>query len=216
VSVDVWAAWPTISPMLSRPQVEKWRELGYKVAVLVNPPFGPEDFERADMVIVQEEWTGFPVAANVLCLEAPGDVVVIVGTDIDPDTSRTAQELGGRFLERFPDLCGVIQPTGDEYGEVQSCAVSPWIGRGFIEKAYGGRGPYWPGYFHYFCDRELQAKAQAMGAFEQWPQVIQYHRHWQREAQPRRPRHLRTAKRLHSRDRAIFESRQAEGFPDGR
>lgn len=210
---EVWAVWPTVHLELSRAQIQKWKSLGYKVAVLVNPPHCNQDLPEADMVVVQSEWKGFPLAANVLCAEAHGDIVAVVGDDVFPDPHRNAQEIGEEFQERFPDLFGVMQPTGDKYGCWDRCAVSPWIGRKFINEAYGGIGPYWPGYYHYFSDEELQAYAEQLGVFQQREDLCQYHDHWQREKGVKRPKHLRKAKLQWSQDRWTFKIRKAKGFP---
>jgi len=217
---DVWVGWPTVSPSQSQEMVRWWRAMGYKVAVLIDDPAQPdvlkgllETLQAADRVIVQREWLGFPCAANVLCREAPGDIVVVVGDDVYPDPHVGAQEIGCQFVEQFPDLFGVMQPTGDKFASIHLCAVSPWIGRGFIQKAYEGKGPYWGGYWHYFSDQELQEKAVQLGVFQQREDLTQYHDHWQRKAVPQRPRHLLKAKRLWAQDKALFDQRQKEGFP---
>jgi len=192
--------------------IERWHDMGYKVAVLVNPPFTHSDLPEADRVIVQEAWLGFPIAVNILCREVPGDVVAVVGDDVLPDPRRKAPEIRKLFLDSFPDTFGVIQPSGDVYGLSDICAVSPWIGRKFIEESYGGRGPYHEGYFHYFSDHELQVVAEMMKVFKQWPDVVQFHDHWQRRKE-RRPAHLLPAKSLHGTDAKLFDSRKLKGFP---
>jgi len=209
---DIWAVWPTVSPERSRPMIQKWHEMGYKVAVLVNPPHVHTDLPEADRVIVQDRWQGFPVAVNALCAEAPGNVVVVVGDDVYPDSTSTAQEIGQAFILRFPDLFGVMQPTGDQYGMWDKCAISPWIGRRFITDAYGGGGPYWPGYFHYWSDHELQIVAEKMGVFQRRPDITQYHDHWQRKHETR-PSHLVPARKHHEQDKTLFHTRQSAGFP---
>ena len=210
---EVWAVWPTISVERSLPIIDRWHERGYKVALLVNPPLDNTMFRGAEMVIVQEEWLGFPMAANILCAEALGDIVVVAGDDLYPDENQTAQEIGEAFRGVFPDLMGVMQPTGDQYGCYDKCAVSPWIGRKFINAAYGGIGPYWPGYFHYFCDEELQEYAIKLGCFQQRSDILQYHDHWQRKEGVTRPKHLFRAKREWRKDKRTFENRKQKGFP---
>jgi hypothetical protein len=209
---DVWVVWPTVHLEQSREMIDAWQALGYKVALLVNPPLSNMDFIKAEIVITQDEWLGFPAAANILCRTVPGNIVVVVGDDILPDPNSTAQQIGEQFLNRFPDTFGVMQPTGDEFGSYKDCAVSPWIGRKFIEEAYGGSGPYWEKYFHYFCDQELQEYAMKLGVFEQVSYLIQYHKHWQREERHERPGHLLKAKKKWHDDKRIFEERKLKGF----
>ena len=209
--MEVWACFPTVHLKETNEIASLWKEYGYKVAVFVNPPFAYSKL-KVDKVFIQNKWEGFGVAANILCHGVPGDVVVLIGDDILPHPGRTAQEIGEEFKERFPDLFGVMQPTGDDYGSIKICAISPWIGRGFIEKAYGGQGPYWGEYKHYYSDHELQVVATLLGAFQQRPDLIQYHDHWQRRNE-RRPKHLRKAKRGYVKDKQLFRRRKGENFP---
>lgn len=215
MSPSIFAVWPTVNIDRSRKMIDVWHERGYRVAVLLNPPHEHTDLPGADIVVVQEEWKGFPVAANILCHEVPSDIVVVVGDDLFPDPSRTAEEIGQEMILRFPDLFGVMQPTGDQYGWTHKCAVSPWIGRGFIERAYGGIGPYWPGYFHYFSDQELQEYAVSIQAFQQRPDLTQFHDHWQRKKGTFRPKYLRRARRLWEQDRNLFNERKRRLWPWG-
>lgn len=212
---DVWVAWPTVNVERSKTMVGLWQEKGYKVILLVNPPHINMDFLEAEMVIVQPKWQGFAIAANALCWEAPGDIVVVVGDDIYPDKEHTAKEIARDFKARFPDLNGVMQPTGDKFGWTHKCAVSPWIGRKFIETSYNGHGPYWERYYHYFSDQELQEYAAKLGLFQQREDLSQFHDHWQRKEDGRRPPYLMESKRQWHKDKRTFEQRMAKGFPDG-
>jgi len=209
--MNIWVVWPTVHPQLSRDMAKKWKALGYKVAILVNPPHDREDL-GADKVIVQQKWAGFPKAANALCRSVDADIVVAAGDDVHPDSTRIMQEVGAQFLERFPDLFGVMQPTGDDFANTSICAVSPWIGRTFIEKAYNGNGPFWEEYFHYYSDHELQVVAEILGAFHQRKDITQYHDHWQRRGE-QRPPHLQKAQQMWKRDRMLFEERKKRNFP---
>lgn len=215
MSVEVWAAWPTINIERSLTMIDLWQRCGYKVAILINPPFEHTALPTADRVIVQKEWSGFPAAANILCRETPGNIVVVVGDDVYPDPRVEAEKIGVEFVKRFPDTFGVMQPIGDKFAWTHKCAVSPWIGRAFIEKAYDGQGPFWPEYFHYFSDQELQEYAIMKKAFQQRDDLAQFHDHWQRKENPKRPRHLRKAKRMWAKDKAVFDSRKKKGFPHG-
>lgn len=209
---EVWAVWPTVNISRSRQRIGEWKARGYKTAVLINPPHQELALSTADRVLVQSEWKGFPVAVNLLCRSVPGDIVVVVGDDVTPDPIQTADEIAQSFIRRFPDLFGVAQPTADKYGCWSTCAVSPWIGRRFIQEAYGGKGPYWEGYYHYFSDEELQSVATKLGAFVQWESVLQYHHHWERYTKER-PQHLLEAKDRWQADRSTFFRRTKSGFP---
>ena len=211
--LNIWAVWPTISLERSEVCCNRWHEQGYKTAVLVNPPYGTDHVPFADMVMVQPDWAGFPTAVNLLCRIASADIVVVVGDDVDPDKKYTAQEIGEGFVKRFPDLYGVMQPIGDKFGWTHKCAVSPWIGRAFVEESYDGNGPYREEYFHYFSDQELQEYAITQEAFQQRADLTQYHDHWQRQENPQRPPHLMKAKKQWHQDKIMFEERKAKGWP---
>lgn len=211
--LNIWVAWPSVRMEESRALVEEWKAMGYQTAVLVNPPHVDTDIPNADRVIIQSQWKGFPIAANILCKETPGNIIIVVGDDIYPDKQKTAEELGQEFLQRFPDLFGVMQPTGDDYAAIKECCVSPWIGRRFIEECYENNGPYWEEYFHYWCDRELQEIAMLFEAFQQRSDVSQYHDHWQRREGVKRPPYLMEALHKHTKDSRLFRERQSKKFP---
>jgi len=208
---EVWVVWPTVHPGLSHNMVQVWKARGYKTAVLMNPEHQGDT--GADVEIIQPKWKGFPAAVNVLCHAVGGEVVVVVGDDVFPSKEHTAHELLARFLDEFPDTFGVVQPTGDGFASENICAVSPWIGRTFIEEAYGGQGPFHEGYYHYYSDHELQKVAEGLGCFSQWDDVTQFHDHWQRQDKPKRPKHLKAAERSWSKDMKLFKNREARGFP---
>lgn len=87
----------------------------------------------------------------------------------------------------YNPLFSVCQPTGDRWTEddsgsaaIDRVAGSPWMGRLFCQRMYGGTGPLFHGYFHMFVDEELQNVAQRLGVFAQTRRLTQKHRHWQR------------------------------------
>lgn len=212
--LNVWAVWPTVNIERTQKMIPIWRVKGYKVAVLL-------DFNRyvkldCDMLLVQERWQGFPVAANLLCHSVPGDIVVVIGDDVYPDLKLTAQDIAKDFIKKFPSTFGVMQPIGDDFGSTKICAVSPWVGRKFIEEMYGGYGPFCTDYFHYYTDHELQIIATKYNAFYQRSDVTQFHDHWQRKENPERPQYLLKAGELWHRDEIIFKQRKAAGFPNHR
>ncbi len=92
---------------------------------------------------------------------------------------------------------GVMQPTGDRWGDsiatrrqygenrgayLDRIAGSPWMGREWVKRAYGGKGPMHAGYRHMYADEELKEVAEKLGVY--WPRrdIIQMHRHWGRIA----------------------------------
>ncbi|RLF30316.1 MAG: hypothetical protein DRN14_00235 [Thermoplasmata archaeon] len=207
---DVWAIWPSAHPKLANETAKRWKAAGYKTAVLLDN-VGDRPSE-CNAVCVAREWKGFPNAINVLTRMVKADMVVCIGDDLFPAREADCQTIARQFAERFPDLFGVMQPTGDRFGSIDECAPSPWIGRGFIDEAYGGNGPYYDQYFHYFCDAELQEVAVLLDAFQQRRDLSQYHDHWQRDG-GERPPHLMRALKEWKKDRALYEGRKRHNFP---
>jgi hypothetical protein len=201
-----------------------WKARGYRTAII---------FERQDLArvragrrVMQERHLGYGVSLNRLIatvLAEMSDCTAIVtgGDDTFPVETVDAAELERQFLERFPDTLGVMQPTGDDwcgsYGEDgrrsnEISAQSPWLGRAFCERAYRGSGPYWPGYYHFYADTELQAVAERLEIFWQRPDIADFHNNWKRHGHVR-PKHLYEARRRWAADQALFLSRRENGFP---
>jgi len=141
------------------------------------------------------------------------------------------------FAKGCPDQSartfGVMQPTGDRWGSTDPWAQklppnrrayidrvcgSPWMGREFCRRMYGGAGPLFPGYRHMFVDEELQAVAEKLGVLWQRPDLTHRHNHWGRGPNVQTsdcpeflravsgPEHWKEAS-------ALFQSRKAAGFP---
>lgn len=116
---------------------------------------------------------------------------------------------------------GVMQPTGDPWSDsngriIERIAGSPWLGREWCRRAYGGDGPLPPYYKHNFADEELQLVAQNLGVFWQRPDLVQEHRHWGRPGKPGgyRPSWWNTqCGSDFGVARELFEQRKAAGFP---
>jgi len=208
---EVWAVWPSAQIDLCEENTSRWNHSGYKVAVLVDA--GAPHPMLPDLVIEGGEWNGYPTAMNQLCHTVPGKVVVCAGDDIHPPAELPLAEIYSQFMERFPDTFGVMQPTGDRFGLIDDCCPSPWLGRALIAEAYGGAGPFWEEYFHYFCDGELKLIAEMQNALWQRPDLSQYHDHWQRE-NGKRPAHLMEALGKHKEHRKLFDKRKRSNFPN--
>lgn len=209
---EVWAVWPCVNEEVAETSARRWREAGYCVAVLLD---GDEErtVPSANVVMRGGEYRGFPIAVNKLLHAVSGPVVVVPGHDVFPHVGKAPQEIAEEFYQRFPDTYGVMQPIGDQFGSYRKCATSPWVGRAFIERAYEGLGPYWPEYFHYFCDQELQDKAVLDKAFWQRTDLLHFHQHWQREDPNGRPAHLMKALSLWEKGRNLYRLRKSQGFP---
>jgi hypothetical protein len=219
-------------------RMDKWRAMGYKIALW------RDHFDQgivADIIFAERGYPGFYVACNNLILDcliynSDCDWMVCAGDDTDPDPTKTAGEIERECTEHFvnphprkfnPGTFGVMQPTGHRWGDKQGAYIdrvagSPWIGREFARRVNGGKGPWWPEYFHQFGDEELQAVATKLGVFWQRPDLTHFHQHWglplpgqtigHKSSMPpflakaNSPEHWRQYK-------ALFEARKAAGFP---
>lgn len=183
---EVWFAIPSANPEKCRRTLPKWREKGYKVAILQNHTRGDVP---ADLVVWSDTYPGWPESINILHREiVPKDAPIIVsgGDDMLPDPDHTAEELAEQFLERFPDGFGVMQPHGDTFMQARQYCGSPWLGRGFCRRMYRGSGPMFGGYRHNWADNELFWVAKGLGVLWERPDLSHFHEHFTRtgEAPP--------------------------------
>jgi hypothetical protein len=239
--MSVWLTIPSARP---EPQakaiIDQWRGLGYRVALWresekVNPMGGGI---QADLVKVgPEAYPGYAIAVNQLIgialrLDHTARWFVIGGDDVQPDLAHRADEIAAQCEDYFGTLAncsrhddpealyGVMQPTGDRWGDSRGAYIdricgSAWIGREFAMRAYGGLGPLWPEYKHMFVDEELQNVARREGVLWQRRDLIQLHQHAQRTPNSVTPPHLREwYGRAHwDEAKALFTRRQAANFP---
>ena len=184
---------------------------------------------------------------GIIAMDPKCQWFVTGGDDILPDPKRTAQEIAkdctALFRAKFypaansQQTCpletfGVMQPTGDRWGAdepwarakypnepayIDRVCGSPWMGREFCRRIYGGRGPIWPEFWHMFEDEHLQCVAKKLGILWQRRDLTHHHNHWGRTGfanlQPdflsraNSPTHWAEAK-------AIFERLKAGGFAE--
>lgn len=249
--MSAWLCIPSARPVAEvNALMAKWRERGYKIA-LWRDGYSPE--LDCDKQLFGSAYPGYAMAVNrviehVLREDPTCDWCVIGGDDVEPDPNKCAceiavqcsvhflqqgepQECDGAFWATYrPGSFGVMQPTGDRWGEheawarqmhpnrpayIDRVAGSAWIGREFAQRAYGGNGPLWPEYQHMFVDEELQAVAEKMGVFWQRRELTQFHHHWGRGPAQNMPAFLAKANsNAHwVASRELFEKRKAAGFP---
>ncbi|MES2393495.1 MAG: hypothetical protein V4555_17800 [Acidobacteriota bacterium] len=214
--------------------IPKWTAAGYKTAIWRDSGAPPIE---ANITIIGK-YPGYSKACNALIKMALADQacqwVVGGGDDVLPDPDHGPEEIAEECEEHFtcaPDLpgtcakCrtyGVMQPTGDPWRDLQGriierIAGSPWIGRAFAERVYGGNGPWWPDYFHCFGDEELMLVAQRMGVYWQRPDLVHHHEHWARKSGDVKdmPEFLKEANSAAhwEKYKALFMQRKAAGFP---
>lgn len=207
--------------------------MGYLVAI--RRDIGDE---TVDCDLLQYgSYEGYAKAANglvadVMKFDSAAQWFVTGGDDTDPDPNNSAEFIAAQchmeFFHRSSGLhetFGVMQPTGDRYagGSIDRIAGSPWIGREFVERAYGGNGPYWPEYKHMFVDEEIREVAMMLGVYWMRRDLTHFHRHVFRESdaidssavlkplpeflkEPNSPAHWNKFK-------ALYERRKSAGFP---
>lgn len=233
--MSVWLCIPSKRPPEQvAPLLAKWHALGYKIA-LCRDEAEAGDLE-CDLMESILPYPGYSVATNqlvrlVMRQESSADWFVIGGDDVEPDAAHPAQQIADQCIGYFGGTFGVMQPTGDRWGDTPSSRErfgaergayidrvcgSAWIGREFAQRVYGGRGPLWPGYAHMYADEELQCVAEKLGVLWQRRHLIQLHRHWGRERglASDMPEFLRKANDEMGKYRQVFEARKAAGFPE--
>lgn len=179
----VWYAIPSCNPERARRCFGAWHDMGYRCAVLVDGT--TEAPPNADLVIRHSAFRGYFASVNVLCrkilaMHPDVEIVVTGGDDMLPDPKVRADDIAAQFRADFPDLCGVMQPTGDDLPGTDRICGSPWLGRGWIERGYNGTGPMHAGYRAFYGDEELRIVATRADRMLDRPDLVQRHEHWSR------------------------------------
>jgi len=215
--MSVWYLCPSARPRREAEScLQAWLDFGCRVMIirqgepLVLPIYQyPVDF-----------YAGWAVSNNhliktVLSIDMHVDWFVCGGDDYWPDEHFDSHLVANQCREYFKGTLGVMQPTGDRYGDgyIDTAAASPWIGREFAERSYSGHGPFRDEYFHLYADTELQQVATKLGVFGQRPDIKQEHKHWSRMGNPK-PLFADDLYNIYGpRDKALYESRRGTGFP---
>lgn len=213
----VWYAIPSIDIAKVRNCLPQWKAAGYRTAVLLHDMEPPTDRLDIDLVLWEDDYRGYAISTNRLCrtLVADGaEVVIAGGDDMFPDPAAKPGDILEEFKAHFGGLFGVMQPTGDDMDGTDRICGSPWLGAEFIRRANGGKGPYWPEYFHYFCDQELFEVAKGLGILWQRPDLTQYHDHHSRTGV--QPIHWAETQQNWDPAKKLFDERKAAGFPSSK
>ena len=242
--MSVWICCPSARPV---EHVQKWaaawRERGYGVAIYRddNEALGVSD---GITTFSGPGYPGYAAAVNDIIVEllslvscANAEWFIAAGDDVYPDPNHMAAEIAAQCADHFAIVggtgakrtYGVMQPTGDRYGEevyprvpqksayIDRVAGSAWIGREFARRVNQGKGPLWPEYFHMGCDEELQAVAMKLGVFWQRPDLTHRHEHWARKTgrASDAPAFLARANSTAEwqKYKKLFAEREAAGFP---
>ncbi len=210
---EVWFALPTASAENCAKTLPAWRERGYRIAVLQDR----ERFEcEADVVVHAEAYPGWPGTVNRLFREVvPSSCPVIVsgGDDMYPDPGFRAHELAEQFMDHFGGTFGVMQPHGDAFEETDQFCGSPWLGREWMERMYGGSGGMCAAYTHHFADDELYWVSRCLGALWSRADLTQYHDHFRRRGESAPEYWSRSVQASDARDTLMFLMRSRHGFP---
>jgi len=226
--MTVWFCIPSKrTPEQVKPILKLWRERGYKIALFRD---------EGDPAIVcdfgiREKYRGYAAAVNRLAREAlardpQAQWIVTGGDDTEPEPNKTAEEIARECTEHFKGTFGVMQPTGDRYGEnehsrarwpdapsyIDRVAGSPWLGREWCRRAHAGQGPIHSAFWHMFEDESLKEYAEKLGVY--WPRrdLTHLHQHWGRSgSMPDFLRSVNTRKHWNE-SKAIFDRLKAENF----
>lgn len=221
---DVWVCLPSANPEAARAATTRWHKMGYKVALLLNGCAAGAEVPDADFLCSWSTYPGWGNAINYLARTArlaDARVVVGAGDDMYPDPNIRAHAIATQFVERFPDLIGVMQPTGDRWGDSPTGVISericgsPWMGRNFIDLWNCGRGPFWSEYYHFYADEEMHDVTLAEGILWQRKDLTHHHEHWSRNGTPR-PDYMAPVFARYGKDKVVFDRRKASGFPGHR
>lgn len=236
--MSVWFAIPSARPIAeAEPILALWCGRGYRIALWRDDDSEPPS---ADFILSSLHYPGYSAAVNALCREIiakdpSARWIVTGGDDTEPDPNHAPEEIAEECEEHFATLTlrsghydqdatfGVMQPTGDRWacGSIDRIAGSPWMGREFCRRMYGGQGPLFEGYRHMFEDEELQCVAEMLGVFWQRRDITHLHRHFMRRgdsldavATPPPPHLVKWNTAEHwNESQALFRQRKACRFP---
>jgi nucleoside-diphosphate-sugar epimerase len=211
-SMEVWYAIPSANPSRATETLGRWKRMGYRTAVLLDA--GADGVPSADLTLRADPYRGYYQSVIALCraIGKRADIVVTGGDDMYPDPKHSPEELAADFFRVFSDGYGVMQPTGDQFEGTDRICGSPWLGRTWIERAYQGRGPVWPGYTAFYGDEELLNVARAQDVLWQRPDIVQFHDHWSRMGSPKKTDYQDRNEQFIVKDRELFARRKASGW----
>jgi len=222
--VSVWYAIPSKRPVAEAEMcLSQWREKGYRLALFRDAGDEPIPCD----LLLTGEYGGYHVAVNALCKEImardpEASWIVTGGDDMKPDPNKMPSEIAAECEAHFGGTFGVMQPTGDmklwSESRVDKICGSPWMGREFCRRMYGGNGPFWPNYYHMFGDEEMHEVAKKLGILWNREDLSHYHHHFIREAREKGkpivcPDFLIKANAAYDVHLPEFKWRKAHGFP---
>jgi hypothetical protein len=219
--VTVWFAIPSKrDPATAETYLNHWRERGYKIALWRDQD---DPAIAADFTATAPVYPGYHGAINGLArcirsLDLNAEWIVTGGDDMLPDPNKTAEEIGAECSEHFKGSFGVMQPTGDKWAGSDPGAIcgSPWMGREFCRRMYGGKGPFCEAYPHMWGDEEMHIITSRLGILWNRPDLTHFHGHFRRNAGfklSQRPSWMVRNDECYTKYKPLFEARKRAGFP---
>lgn len=205
---NIWCLIASSDPEACRRVLPLWRQQGYKAAVL---QIGTPAELTADLTVRTPADAGQVANLNYLAervIPKSANLAVLANDHAGPDGVFTAQELAEQFFERFPNGFGVMQPSAELSDRFT--APTPFVGRAWIDSAYGGYGALHGGYRRWF-GAELCWAARALHAYWDRPDLA-HHTVTGPGAMSAATRRDHVAEAEFLNDRIIFEQRVREGF----
>jgi hypothetical protein len=249
---NTWYAIPSKRPPEQvEPVLAAWRERGYKTALMIDEggSAGSADYFNSVMPYLGYAESVNWLVRDILRMDSACDWIVTGGDDVYPDPNQHARSIATQCKAYFHglnrergvplsvgceaiDTFGVMQPTGDRWGDdalsrarygkdrgayIDRVCGSPWMGREFCQRIYGGKGPLWPEFTHMYVDEHLQCVAEKLGILWQRPDLTQRHEHWGRQGDATKmPEFLKHANSSEewAKSQAIFERLKSGGFAE--
>jgi len=188
--MNVWFATASRDREATSECLATWREHGYKTAALFE--YGMETVTEADLIFFTGSWDSnyavLNLMARLLAENHEADVVIAGQPTSRPDPTVDPVVVAANAFNRFSDGCFVVR------------AASPgplWLGRGWIEQAYKGTGPFWIGYKNAWAETETTMIAARLDRMIDRPDIQQTHLFATSEE-----------------DSALFHERLAQSFPE--
>lgn len=212
---EIWYAIPSANVDRANICLERWKEKGYKTCVLIDKGRERPYPALTDLLIESDPYEGYFKSANLLVqsIDRTADVIVTGGDDMFPDPDHDPMKIAEECFMKFPDGLFVMQPIGDMMPGTDKICGSPWFGRGWIDRAYGGKYVFWPGYSAFFGDEELKEVSQKLRVLWQRSDLTQYHDHWSRPGGPKKTEYQVKNDRHWDQDKKTFFARKASRFP---
>lgn len=166
-----------------------WKAQGYRTAALFV--LGMETVLEADLFFYvsdfQSEYDALNIAATMLVANHGAEIVVAGPTSARPDPTLDLGQIRAEVFASAPDGCFVIKPLSGPL----------WLGKGWIDQAYRGHGPFWPEYLSSWGEVEVTLVADRLNCLIKRPDIVQT---WA-------PSDLEV-------DAGLFKTRQSASFPE--